>query len=297
MLDLRRGITLGLILAASVSLGAQGLPRLPPELFASAAEGTARGELSPTLSYPTKVAGHQGRVKVYTPPGYTAERKYSVLYLLHGLGGNENDWTSGQLSGTGGGDVNLIADNLIASGAIEGSFIIVMPQNSVGIADMKSIDFPAAVKSFEAWIPDLDSGLIPFIESRYSVYADREHRALAGFSMGGGLTYDIGLSRLDLFAYLGSFSAAPNTYPEARLFPDGGEAARRELKLLFHSFGMNDELLINGLRVHSYCDSHRIPNVWWLIPRAGHTMGVWKASLWNFLQMARDSGWTAGAGK
>jgi endo-1,4-beta-xylanase len=246
------------------------------------------------LSYATKDAGRQGRVKVYTPPGYTPQRKYSVLYLMHGLGGDENDWTSGQRSGTGGGDVNLLADNLIASGAIGPDFIIAMPQNSVGIADMKNIDFPAAVKSFEDWIPDLDSGLIPFIESHYSVYADREHRALAGFSMGGGLAYDIGLARLDLFAYIGAFSAAPNTYPEARLFPDGGEAARRELKLLFHSFGMNDQLLMNGLRVHNYCVAHKVPEVWWLLPRTGHTMSFWKASLWNFLQMARDAGWTEG---
>ena len=156
---------------------------------------------------------------------------------------------------------------------------------------MKNINYPDAIKSYESWTPDFLTELIPYIESHYSVYTDRAHRALAGLSMGGGLAYNIGLTHLDLFTYIGSFSAAPNSYNDEQLFPDGGIKARQDLKLLFHSFGINDSLLWNGLHVHNFCDSHGIKNSWWLIKDAGHDLAVWRASLWNFLQLAQEAGW------
>jgi endo-1,4-beta-xylanase len=270
---------------------AQTLPFMPPSGFETETNEILHGMVSSTIIYPSTVEGNQGTVKVYTPPGYSKDKKYSVLYLLHGMGGSENDWTIGQTGGSGGGNANWIADNLIAAGKIKPSFIIVMPKNNIGITDMKNINYPEVIRSYEEWIPDLTTRLIPFIESRYSVYADRAHRAIAGLSMGGGLAYNIGLTNLNLFAYIGSFSAAPNTYNDEQLFPDGGIKAGRDLRLLFHSFGINDGLLSNGLHVHNFCDLHGIKNTWWIIPDAGHDLAVWKASLWNFLQTAQDAGW------
>ena len=278
--------------AVTANMNAKTLPSMPPSGFETKINGILHGLVSSTITYPSTVAGNQGTVKVYTPPDYSTGKKYCVLYLLHGMGGSENDWTIGQVGGSGGGNANWIADNLIAAGKIKSSFIIVMPKNNIGITDLKNINMPDAIKSYEQWTPDFLTELIPFIESHYSVYTDRAHRALAGLSMGGGLVYNIGLTHLDLFAYIGSFSAAPNTYNDSQLFPDGGIKARQELKLLFHSYGINDNLLWNGLHVHNFCDSHGIKNSWWLIKDAGHDLAVWRASLWNFLQMAQHAGWT-----
>lgn len=283
---------LTVIFTVTAQLYAQTLPTMPPAGFENEINGIPHGQVSSAIIYPSTVAGNQGTVIIYTPPGYSPKKKYSVLYLLHGMGGSENDWTIGQTGGSGGGNANWIADNLIAAGKIKPSFIIVMPKNNIGITDMKNINFPEVIKSYEQWTPDFLSQLIPYIESRYSVYTDRAHRAIAGLSMGGGLAYNIGLTHLDLFAYIGSFSAAPNTYSNDRLFPDDGVAAKKNLKLLFHSFGLNDDLIWNGLRVRSFCVSHKIKNSWWPVKDAGHDLSVWRASLWNFLQMAQDAGWS-----
>jgi endo-1,4-beta-xylanase len=281
-----------IFLAVTCCLASGSLPVTPPSGFESAIDGIRHGAVSSTIVYASTAAGNRGTVKVYTPPGYSTDKKYCVLYLLHGMGGDENDWTIGQTGGSGGGNADWIADNLIASGKIEPSFIIVMPKNNIGKTDMKNMNYQEVIKSFDIWTGDFLTELIPYIESHYPVYTDRTHRALAGLSMGGGQAYNIGLLHLDLFAYIGSFSAAPNTYKNEQLFPDGGMKAGQDLKLLFHSYGKNDDLLWNGLHVHNFCNSHGIKDKWQIIPDAGHELSVWRASLWNFLQMAQDAGWT-----
>ncbi|GAE89993.1 endo-1,4-beta-xylanase A precursor [Acetivibrio straminisolvens JCM 21531] len=201
------------------------------------------------------------------------------MYLLHGIGGSENDWFEG------GGNANVIADNLIAEGKIK-PLIIVTPNTNAagnGIAD-----------GYENFTKDLINNLIPYIESNYSVYTDREHRAIAGLSMGGGQSFNIGLTNLDKFAYIGPISSAPNTYPNERLFPDGGKAAREQLKLLFIACGTNDSLIGFGQRVHEYCTANNIKHTYWLIQGGGHDFGVWKPGLWNFLQMADEAGLSGG---
>lgn len=110
--------------------------------------------------------------------------------------------------------------------------------------------------------------------------------------MGGGQTFNIGLTHLDLFKYIGAFSAAPNTYPNSRLFPDNGAAAKSKLKLLFISCGTNDSLIGFSEQVHNFCVSQGVPHTYWLVQGAGHDWNVWKQSLWNFAQMACAAGFT-----
>jgi endo-1,4-beta-xylanase len=292
MMTRRRLLLLCVSSAIAARLCAQTLPLMPSAGFEEYREGIPHGLVSATIYYPSTVAGERGTAKVYTPPGYSPDKRYCVLYLLHGMGGGENDWTIGQAGGYGGGNANWIADGLIAAGKVDPSFIIVMPKNNIGITNTKNADYAEVMDSFERWTPDLITGLIPYIESHYPVYADRAHRAIAGLSMGGGQAYDIGLTHLELFAYIGAFSAAPNTYTDDRLFPDGGAGAKRNLRLLLHSYGSNDSLLWNGLHVRRFCKMHGIKDSWWFIRGAGHDLSVWRASLWNFLQMAQAAGWT-----
>src|SRR6185503_8438047 len=105
--------------------------------------------------------------------------------------------------------------------------------------------------AFAAFEQDLLQNVIPSIESRYSVQAGREHRALAGLSMGGGQSLNFGLAHLDTFAWVGGFSSAPNTKPPAQLVPDP-TAARENLKLLWLSCGSKDGLINVSQGVHAY---------------------------------------------
>ena len=253
-----------------------GLPAMPPSDYKDNKTSVSHGQVV-DITYTTTVANNPGKAKLYTPPGYSTSKKYSYLVLMHGMGDSETAWTTK-------GSAQLVVDNLIAAGKLQPNFLIVMPDNCIpSISDV--------MDSFASWDPDLLKGVVPYIESHYSVYTDREHRALAGLSMGGGQTYNLGLTNLDQFVYLGAFSAAPDVDSTSKLFPDGGTKAKTELKLILQTYGDNDNLKSNGQAVKTYMDSKSIDNFWWMVANEGHTWNVWNYSLWNFLQMAQAAGW------
>ncbi len=119
--------------------------------------------------------------------------------------------------------------------------------------------------------------MIPLIEKRYSVKADRTHRALAGLSMGGGQSLNFGLGNLDTFAWVGGFSSAPNTKPAAELVPDPARAAK-ELKLLWISCGDQDGLMRISDGLHAALDGMKVPHIWH-ISSGSHSWPVWKSDL------------------
>ena len=267
-----------------------------PEGFDQVREGIEKGKLERVDYEATAVAQGLNRwMEVYTPAGYSTEKKYPVLFLLHGIGGNENhEWT-----GMGGnqGRAAVLLDNLIADKKIE-PMIVVFPNGNLttsgnagqggrgggrggfgGGGDAAQISGDGWGKNFET---DLLKDLIPFIESHYSVYTDREHRAIAGLSMGGGQALDYGLIHLDVFAYVGGFSSAPNTRSVDLLFPDP-EETKKMLKVLWISSGNRDGLITNSLRVHQFCKEHDIPHIWHVDDNA-HDFNHWKNSLYWFAQ-------------
>ncbi len=126
------------------------------------------------------------------------------------------------------------------------------------------------------------SDQITAIESRYSTYTDRENRALAGLSMGGGQSLNFGLSHLDTFAWIGGFSSAPNTRPPVELVPDPA-AATRQLKLLWLSCGNKDGLIRIGQGLHAYLKENGVPHVWH-VDGNGHDPAHWRNNLWLFSQ-------------
>jgi enterochelin esterase-like enzyme len=134
-------------------------------------------------------------------------------------------------------------------------------------------------KNFEG---DLLHDIIPFIESHYSVQADSEHRALAGLSMGGGQSLDFGLAHLDMFAWVGGFSSAPNTRPPEQLLPDP-EKAKQSLKLLWISAGNQDGLIRISQGFHAYLKTNNVPHIWH-VDDHGHDFQHWKNSLYWFAQ-------------
>jgi enterochelin esterase-like enzyme len=226
------------------------------------------------IEYDSKTVGTRRKMNVYTPPGYSAEKEYPVLYLLHGIGGDETEWQRFC-------NPPVILDNLIADGKAV-PMIIVMPNGRAQKNDRAEGNVFASAPAFETFEADLLDDVIPTIESRYSVIADRDHRALAGLSMGGGQSLNFGLTNLDKFAWIGAFSSAPNTKPPAELVPDPA-APREQLKLLWLSCGNKDGLIRISQGVHAYLKEHDIPHVWH-VDSHGHDPTEWSKNLYLFAQ-------------
>jgi enterochelin esterase-like enzyme len=246
----------------------------PSEGFDRARDGIEHGKLE-VVEYDSKSVGNKRKAVVYTPPGYSADQKYPVLYLLHGIGGDEEEWRRG-------GRPEVILDNLIAQKKAV-PMIIVMPNGRAQPDDRAGDNPMATAPAFGKFDKDLLGDLIPFIESKYSVKKDREHRALAGLSMGGGQSLNFGLANLDAFAWVGGFSSAPNTRPGAELVPDP-EKAREQLKLLFISCGNKDGLIRVSQRVHAYLKEKDVPHIWHVDEHA-HDFQHWKNALYHFAQL------------
>jgi enterochelin esterase-like enzyme len=244
----------------------------PPEGYDARRAGIAHGKLE-KVDYESSTVGMTRKATVYTPPGYSKEQQYPVLYLLHGIGGDENEWARG-------GAPNVILDNLLADEKVV-PMIVVLP-NGRAAKDVTARDpIPQQSPAFAAFEQDLLVDLIPFIEKTYSVKADRESRALAGLSMGGGQALNFGLGNLDTFAWVGGFSSAPNTRPPADLVKDPAEAARK-LRRLYIVCGDADGLLRISQGVHAMLVENKVPHLYNVIPGGGHDFKVWKAALYGF---------------
>jgi len=247
----------------------------PPGGFDTRRDGIPHGKVE-TVEYDSTTVGVKRKARVYTPPGYSRDKKFPVLYLLHGIGGDENEWLRG-------GATDVILDNLIADQKAV-PMIVVMP-NGRASKDLGPRDpIPKQSPAFAAFEKDLLTDLIPFIEAKYSVHADRESRAIAGLSMGGGQALNFGLGNLDKFAWVGGFSSAPNTKRPAELIKDP-EAAAKKLKLLYVSCGDRDGLLRISEGVHAMLEEKKLPHVWRVIPGGGHDFRVWKSDLYHYAQL------------
>lgn len=230
-----------------------------------------------TISYHSKTVGNPRKALTYTPPGYSKSKKYPVLYLLHGIGGDEKEWLNG-------GKPQVILDNLYAAGKLE-PMIVVMPNGRAMKDDRTTGNIMSKdkIEAFSTFEKDLLNDLIPAIEKKYRVHTDREHRAIAGLSMGGGQSLNFGLGNLQKFAWVAGFSSAPNTKPAKELVPDP-KKAREMLKLLFISCGASDNLLVNSKRTHDYLIKNEVPHIYFVEPGV-HDFKVWKNGLYMFSQM------------
>jgi endo-1,4-beta-xylanase len=231
-----------------------------------------------SIKYQSKTVGTTRKAIIYTPPGYSKNNKYPVLYLLHGIGGDELEWLNG-------GHPEIILDNLYAENKIE-PMIVVMPNGRAMKDDRATgnIMAPDKVQAFADFEGDLLNDLIPYIEKNFPVIKDREHRAIAGLSMGGGQSLNFGLGNLDKFAWVGGFSSAPNTKPAQELVPDA-EKTKQQLRLLWISCGDKDRLIMFSSRTHDYLTENDVPHVYHVIPDGNHDFKVWKESLYLFVQL------------
>jgi enterochelin esterase family protein len=225
--------------------------------------------------YSSESIGSLRRLTVYTPPGYERDRavRYPVLYLFHGANADETAWT--RL-----GHVNLILDNLIAAHKAA-PFLVAMPFG-YGIPP-GTLRAPGAggPTSDELFARDLIGDVIPFVQSHYRADADRERRAIVGLSMGGGQSLSIGLSHLNLFAWVGGFSSGlrpadfDKTFAATAANP---QAANEKLRLLWIGCGRDDGAMVNSKAFDDFLNQHKVKHVFHESDGA-HTWMVWRRYL------------------
>lgn len=267
-------LALGFILSG-MFISAQNFDKQAPQGFDVEKKEIPHGKID-TVTYESKTVGTQRKALIYTPPGYKKGNKYPVLYLLHGIGGDEKEWFRN-------GTPQIILDNLYAQGKLT-PMIVILPNGRAMKDDRATGDIMAKdkVEAFATFEKDLLNDLIPFIERKFPVKKDRENRAIAGLSMGGGQTLNFGLGNIDKFSWVGGFSSAPNTKEPQKLLPDPAKA--KELKLLWISCGDHDRLMPFSKRTSDYLTENNIPHIFY-VELGGHDFKVWKNDLYLFSQL------------
>jgi enterochelin esterase family protein len=224
------------------------------------------------------------RMHVYTPPGYElGQGKYPILYLLHGAGDSDDSWTSAGRAG-------FILDNLISAKKAK-PMVIVMPAGHTSQTGGGIAGSPAAQDEFSQ---DFVTDIMPYAETHYRVIADRQHRAIAGLSMGGSQTLNIAIPHLDKFAYIGVFSSgliagllgtqaqAPGaSWEQLHQAELDNAAAKKGLKLVWFSTGADDQLIATSKSTVDLLKKHGFNAVFQESP-GGHTWINWRNYLNEF---------------
>jgi enterochelin esterase family protein len=250
-----------------------GLEVPDPELDFYEVKDVPHGEVR-VREYRSKVTGQNRQALVYTPPGYDSNRtlRYPVLYLQHGSGEDQTSWWRQ-------GKANLIMDNLIAEGKAR-PMLVVMEQ---GYAVKAGQAAPGA-RGNEAFGELVLNDLVPMIDSTYRTLADRQHRAIAGLSMGAGQAMQIGLGNLDRFASIGSFSGGGRNFdPKTSyggVFADAA-AANKKIDVLWVGCGSGDRGFEGATSLHKALDAAGVRHVWFEGP-GSHEWQVWRKHLHDF---------------
>jgi enterochelin esterase-like enzyme len=229
-----------------------------------------------TIQYPSKMLGFDRPALVYLPPGYSAQTKYPVLYLLHGSGDDETGWNIK-------GAASNILDNLYSDAQSKiVPMILVMPYGyAKKAADPMPKDLQERAKLSRGFDDDFLKDLIPFIDAKYPTIADREHRAIAGLSMGGSQSLRIGLTHLDLFSTIGCFSSLlRDPLPEtiAKVLDD---PQHPPVKLFYLSTGDKDKNFEAIKGFHEQLEKKNLKHEW-SVKAGTHEWKVWRESLYEF---------------
>ena len=243
-------------------------------------------------TYNCKFTGGQKSCNVVLPPNYDSSKQYPVMYVLHGIGGDENSMVSGM-------GVQELLAGLISNGKAE-EMIIVLPSQYTSKNGSQGGGFginQETCAAYDNFLYDISDSLIPFIEENYPVKTGRENRAITGFSMGGREAIYIGLMRPDLFAYVGGACPAPGITPGKDMFMEHpGCMQESEMKfrdvgpepnVFMITGGTNDSVV--GTFPKSYSDiltRNGVDHVYQSIPGGGHGADSVKPHLYTFMRYA-----------
>ena len=250
--------------------------------------------------YSSKVTATWRHALVYTPPGYETQTKtrYPVLYLQHGGGEDETGWIKQ-------GHANFILDNLIAAGSAK-PMIVVMAYGYARRAGQpdpdtagKPFGSPEMMKAMQekaqAFEDDLTQALIPFVDSHFRTMPDREHRAMAGLSMGGMQTFQVTFDHLDLFSYIGGFSGAggmammrSDQKPDMKTAFNGAladpAAFAKRVHLLWIGVGAEEPAMMHSgiVKLHTALDEANVKHIFYESPGTSHEWQTWRRDLKDF---------------
>jgi len=215
--------------------------------------------------YASKTVGGTRPLVVYTPPGYReSTRSYPVFYLVSGTTDTEETWFKV-------GRANFILDNLIAQRRAV-PMIVVMPYGNM-MMGMPHPSSPQVAEMYEAFAEELAGSIMPFVEARYRITPERESRAIAGFSRGGGQSLFAGFSLLDKFAWIGSYSAylTPEVFNSffGRISTQP-EVANEQVRLLWLGVGSEDFLYEPAVAFENLLTEKRIEHES-MVTGGGHT--------------------------
>ncbi len=239
-------------------------------------------------TYASKTTGLDRGVNILLPPNYDETKKYPVLYLLHGIFGNEYSLIQDASC-----KIPEISGNLAADGLAE-EMLIVFPDMYAKTDPAQAPGFSAeAVAPYDNFINDLVNDLIPYIEENFSVLTDRENRAIAGFSMGGRETLFIGFSRPDLFSSVGAIAPAPGLTP-GRDWAMTHPGQFQEEELVFDASAEVPDLMVccgdSDKTVGKFPESYHkimtangVEHIWYEVPGADHDSTAIRSGLNNFL--------------
>jgi len=248
-----------------------------PTGFDKKKTGDTYGVLTAKEYYSNTTGGNR-KCNVYTPPNYNPDVTYPVMYLLHGIGGNQNEWKSG--------NPNEILSNLINAGQAKPMIVVIpnirampLPDSSSPGGDMSAENIAA----FNNFINDLRDDLMPYIEGEYKVSNERNGRAISGLSMGGMESIYISVSMPETFGFIGAFSAAPTLetllQPAEVTFPD----EYKDNTFIMICCAKDDGIAISSSRNYNkYFTDNGVPTTYYELETGGHSFTVWKNGLYNF---------------
>ena len=232
------------------------------------------------IRYDSKLTGAVRECYVYLPPQYISEpdRRFPVLYLMHGAGENETGWATQ-------GMMRDIMHNLIAEGECEPMIIVC----EHGVAQLVDAE-PAKgfnLFNFDAFEKVMVEESVPFFDSHLRTLTDRDHRAICGLSLGGFQSYTIGLNHPDMFGWIGGFSGSgrgPNDRRDAEMYP---KSINDTYHLLYISIGTDEPAgMYQGIYdLHVALEGLGINHVYYESPGTGHEWLTWRRSLHQFAPM------------
>lgn len=251
---------------------------------------TDYGEIVKT-KYDSKTCGRERNVNIVLPAGYSEDKKYPVLYVLHGIFGDENS-----MLGDGNSGARVIIGNLVAEGLAK-EMIIVFPNMYASTDPNQAPAFDAeSVKPYDNFVNDLVDDLMPFMEANYSVATGKKNTAVLGFSMGGRESLAIGIAHPDKFGYIGAIAPAPGLVP-GQDWAMKHEGTYTEDQICFPDNIMPWMLMIcagdkDGTvgqfpkSYHELMDKNGVAHVWYEIPGSDHGDPAISSGIYNFAKYA-----------
>lgn len=271
-----------------IILNDDGIAIYAPKSALTFIAGDNYGKMEHT-GYYSKIAEKNKNINVLLPPNYTTEKKYPVLYVLHGIFGDENSMTG---SATNGNRVTFC--NLMNKGLAE-EMIIVFPfmYTSKTQVQCTAID-DKNVACYDNFIDELTTSIMPYIAEKYSVKEGRENTAITGFSMGGRESLACAFYRPDLFKYVGAMCPAPGlVYGKDFAMEHKGQF--KEQDLVFDAEKAHPDLLMIcagdcdsvvgtfPMTYHAVLTKNNTEHLWWIVPGSDHGDPAVSSGLYNFM--------------